>query len=81
MALRAKKIFSYFLKGKHPFEDEGKLIFYPPHLILTFDHKSQRGRGGQEDYYLPPCVRPCFPGLYMLDILRAKINIILLFPL
>ena len=48
------------LRGNPPFEDEGTLIFYPPHLILTFAHNSQGGarellppstRGGQENYY------------------------------
>ena len=44
MAESAKKMFNYFFL-KHRFEDEGKFIFYPPHLILTFLHK-YRGRGG-----------------------------------
>ena len=31
------------LLGNHPCEDECTLIFYPPHLILTFAHNSQGG--------------------------------------
>ena len=46
------------LLGNHPFEDEGTLIFYPPHLILTFAHNSPLHQGGAREL-LPPstCTR------------------------
>ena len=46
-----RKFSTTFYWGKHPFKDEGKLVFYPPHLNLTFAHKSQGGAG-------PPLVCP-----------------------
>ena len=51
------------LLGNHPFEDEGTLIFYPPHPILTFAHNSQGGgkrttaplhQGGARELLPPP---------------------------
>ena len=38
MVWRANKIVNYFFREKHPCPDEGKLIIYPSHLILTFAH-------------------------------------------
>ena len=43
------------LRENYPFEDEGTLIFYPPHLILTFAHKSQGG--GARELLPPMCTR------------------------
>ena len=49
------------INGAKAFEYEGKLIFYPPHLILTFIHKYQGGRG-----LLPqPCLRACLYSLIL----------------
>ena len=67
MAQSAKKFVNYFLRGKRPFADECKLIFYLIHLILTVAHKSQRGQppppgmprcGGREDYFPLPLYMP-----------------------
>ena len=49
--LLKRKFSTTFYWGKHPFKDEGKLVFNPPHLNLTFAHKSQGGPG-------PPLVCP-----------------------
>ena len=65
MAQSAKKFVNYFLRGKRPFADECKLIFYLIHLILTVAHKSQRGQpppqgcpgvGGERTTSPFPCI-------------------------
>ena len=37
----ARKLSTAFQGGKPPFGDRGQLIFYPPHLILTFAWDAQ----------------------------------------
>jgi len=55
----------YFLWGKHPFDDEGKLLFLPRTPDFYLSPKIPGGAGppmgcpggGKEDYCPPPCVR------------------------
>ena len=69
MARTAKKIVNYFYGEKHLIEDEGQLFFYPPHLILTFVHKSQ-GEGARPPV-MPRGARGLLPPLYSRRALKA----------
>ena len=69
MARSDKKIVQLLFKCKNNSADWGKLIFYLPHLILTFVHKPQRGAGpprvahGRGERTLPPLyTRMCVTG-------------------